>query len=79
MVVAHVLRAKLWTSCKNKYNNKKRQVDEFWKQASYIEQSVLIFLYFAAYLTGVSALLNRVAPGNPVAVQAVCGILLVFY
>ena len=40
---------------------------------------MLIFLYLAAYLTGVSALLSRVAPGNPVAVQAVCGILLVFY
>ena len=36
----------------------------YWKGAALTESLVLIFLYFAAYLTGVGALLERLSPSD---------------
>ena len=37
---------------------------KYWKNATQTEGLVLIFLYFAAYLTGIGALLERLRPSD---------------
>ena len=77
LLVVQLLRARFWKACQNKHANKPTAY--FWNGAKDVEQSVLVFLYFAAFLTGIGGLLERLGAGNSFAVQAVCAPLLFLY
>ena len=65
----------------------KSAIKNYWKGATQTEGLILIFLYFAAYLTGIGALLDRLRSpsddaaneSDPIAVQVVYWVLLAFY
>ena len=58
---------------------KDKAVEKYWEEAGLTEGLVLVFVYFSAYLTGVGAVLERMAPDSRTQISVVCGILLVFY
>ena len=79
IIILHLFRGLLWKVGTYTHGGSHEDARvEYYETAYRAEMFSLIFLYFSAYLTDIGALLDRMDPERPVALRALCGVLLVF-